>query len=396
MKKVTLLVLDGFGIGAMEDCKTVKPEDTEANTYRSIRGTVGLEIPTLYRLGLGKIADGHSVPTPTAAYGKSNLAHFGADTYMGHQELMGSKPGRPQEKLMKDIASALKGALEASGYKVGYPIKGVPVLLVEDSVVIGDNLESQFGNIINVVCDLNRISFEDACEIGKVVRSNVDTSRVIVFGNTTTSTEIILSTVHEKNPGQWGVDSPKAKVYGPGYRVLHLGYGVDSTKQLAFLAEKKGLPVFRIGKTADVIQADGYADGVVETVAVLRNFQEKYTSTEKKALFLVNVQETDLAGHKEDSNWYKEVLEEVDGFLSRFIPTLGKDELLIITADHGNDPTIGHSNHTREQTPILVVGEGVSPVDLGTRSTMADIAATIAEYLDVEEPEFGESFLKLM
>lgn len=394
MKKVTLLILDGFGVGAMEDCKTVKPEDTEANTYKSIREKVDLRIPNLYRLGLEKIADGTGVPT--AAYGKSNLAHYGADTYMGHQELMGSKPGRPQERLMKDIASNLKAALETKEYKVEYPIEGVPVLLAEDSVVIGDNLESQLGNIINVVCDLNRISFEDACEIGKVVRSNVDTSRVIVYGNTSTSTEIILSTVHEKNPGQWGVDSPKAKVYGPGYRVLHLGYGVDSTKQLAYLAEKKGLPVYRIGKTADVIQADGYADGVVETKEVLRHFQDKYNSSKEEGLYLVNVQETDLAGHKEDSNWYKEVLEEVDDFLAEFIPTLGKEELLIITADHGNDPTIGHSNHTREQIPILVVGKGVSPVNVGTRSTMADIAATIAEYLDVDKPEFGESFLKLI
>lgn len=394
MKKVTLLILDGFGVGAMEDCKTVKPEDMEANTYRSICETVDLKIPNLQRLGLEKIADGTGVPI--AAHGKSNLAHYGADTYMGHQELMGSKPGRPQERLMKDIAPGLKEALEANEYKVEYPIEGVPVLLVEGSVVIGDNLESQLGNIINVVCDLNQITFEDACEIGKVVRSNVDTSRVIVFGNTTTSTEIILSTVQEKNPGQWGVDSPKAKVYGPGYQVLHLGYGVDSTKQLAYLAEKKGLPVFRIGKTADVIQAGGYADGVVETKEVLHHFQDKYNTTKEEALFLVNVQETDLAGHKEDSTWYKEVLEEVDRFLAAFIPTLGKEELLIITADHGNDPTIGHSNHTREQTPILVVGEGISPVDLGTRDTMADIAATIAEYLDVEQPEFGESFLKLM
>ncbi len=393
MKKVTLLILDGFGVGAMEDCKTVKPEDAEANTYKSIRETVDLKIPNLYRLGLEKLVDGTGVPT--AAHGKSNLAHYGADTYMGHQELMGSKPGRPQERLMKDISPGLKAALEASEYKVEYPLDGVPVLLVENSVVIGDNLESQLGNIINVVCDLNQITFEDACEIGKVVRSNVDTSRVIIFGNTTTTKEIILSTVHEKNPGQWGVDSPKAKVYGPGYRVLHLGYGVDSTKQLAYLAEKKGLPVFRIGKTADVIQAEGYADGVVETKEVLRQFQDKYNSTKEDALFLVNVQETDLAGHKEDSKWYKEVLEEVDRFLSEFIPTLGKGELLIITADHGNDPTIGHSNHTREQTPVLIVGEGVSPVDFGTRKTMADLAATIAEYMEVDKPEYGESFLNL-
>ncbi|CAG9621168.1 phosphopentomutase [Sutcliffiella rhizosphaerae] len=391
MKRVTLLVLDGFGIGAMEDCKETKPEDIKANTYKSLCRAVGLNIPTLHLLGLEKIADGKG--EPIAAYGKNNLAHYGADTYMGHQELMGSKPGKPQERLMKDIAPRLKGELETAGYRVTFPLEGIPVLQVEDSVIIGDNLESQLGNIINVVCDLNRISFKEASRVGKIVRRHVDTSRVIVFGNTTTSTELILATVKEKHPGQWGVDAPKANVYGAGYHVLHLGYGVDASKQLANLVEKEGLPVFRIGKTADVIQAEGYANGVVETEDVLNILEEKHQSLQGDGLFLVNVQETDLAGHKEDSDWYKKVLEEVDLFLERFIPTLGEEDLLFITADHGNDPTIGHSTHTREQTPILLIGKPIKPINIGTRSTLADIAATIAHYLQTTLPEYGTSFL---
>jgi phosphopentomutase len=393
MSRITLLVLDGFGVGAMEDCKDVKPEDIHANTYKHIRETVDLNIPFLYELGLGKIVD--NVGTAKAAYGRSNLAHPGADTFMGHQELMGSKPGVSNKRLVKEVGPRIKLALETKGYEVILPIEEATVLLVNGAVVIGDNLESQVGNIINVVGDLNQLSFEELTEIAKIVRENVDTSRVIAFGNKKTNIETILSVVKEKNSGQqWGVDSPKANVYGEGYRVLHLGFGVDFEKQFAYMAELNQVPVYRIGKTADVIYASGYKDPVVNTKEVLQTYRDLYHKSEDNAVFLVNVQETDLAGHKEDCEWYKEVLQESDKFLSSFIPELSEQDVLIITADHGNDPTIGHSNHTREQTPILIVGKNVKPVSIGTRGTMADIAATMAEFTGVERPEFGKSFLK--
>ncbi|WP_409291865.1 phosphopentomutase [Peribacillus sp. SCS-37] len=393
MAKITLLVLDGFGVGAMADCREVKPEDVTAHTYKHIRETVQLSIPTLYGLGLGKIVD--DAGTPAAAYGKSNLAHPGADTFMGHQELMGSKPGVPKKRLMSEVGPKIKKSLEAKGYEVTHPVEGATVLLVNGAVVIGDNLESQVGNIINVVGDLKQLTFQEVSQIGKIVRENVDTSRVIVFGNEKSDIETILSVVKEKNSGlQWGVDAPKANVYGEGYQVLHLGYGVDFEKQFAHMAEMNNIPVYRIGKTADVIQARGFNDPVVNTKDVLETYRKFYLDSEDNAVFLVNVQETDLAGHKEDSVWYKEVLEDADRFLTSFIPELGEEDVLIITADHGNDPTIGHSNHTREQTPILVVGQHVKPVSIGTRETMADIAATLAEFTGVEPPEYGKSFLK--
>jgi phosphopentomutase len=394
MGKLTLFVLDGFGIGAMADCHKIKPEDVDAHTYRHIRETVPLNIPFLYSLGLGKLVD--DIGEPLGAYGRSNLAHHGADTFMGHQELMGSKPGMPATRLMSEIGAVLKSALEAAGYRVETPIAGATVLLVESAVVVGDNLESQLGNIINVVGDLNLLSFDEIVKIGKVVRANVDTSRVIVFGNKKTDINVILSVVHEKNPGQWGVDAPKANVYGEGYQVVHLGYGVEFEKQFAYMAERNGIPVYRIGKTADVIQANGFSDPVVETKEVLATYNQKYQEAEHNAVFLVNVQETDLAGHKEDSLWYKEVLEQSDQFLETFIKELGDEDLLIITADHGNDPTVGHSNHTREQTPILIIGKQILPVFIGERATMADISATMAEYVGIGAPEYGTSFLQLI
>jgi phosphopentomutase len=392
LKRVTLLVLDGFGIGFMDDCTEVKPEDVGANTYKHLREAVDLHIPTLYELGLGKIVD--NIGEPKAAYGKSNLAHYGADTFMGHQELMGSKPGIPKKRLMKDVGANIKTALESHGYHVEHPIKKASILLVNGAVVIGDNLEAEKGNIINVVGDLNLVSFDELSKIANIIRKCVDTSRVIAFGNKKTNIETILNAVKEKSPGQWGVDSPKANVYGDGYQVLHLGYGINYDRQFAHIAELNQIPVYRIGKTADVIQATGFKDPVVNTRSVLETYRALFRESKEDSVFLVNVQETDLAGHKQDCVWYKEVLEKVDDFLSTFISELKDDDLLIITADHGNDPTIGHSNHTREQTPILVVGPRVKPVSIGIRNTMADIAATMAQYMNIDPPEYGVSFLR--
>jgi phosphopentomutase len=392
MGKISLLVLDGFGIGAMEDCAEVKPEDINANTYKHLREATELNIPFLYELGLCRLVDQQG--EPKAAFGRNNLAHHGADTYMGHQELMGSRPGIPQKRFMKDVGEHIKKCLEDEGYQVSRPIEQASILLVEGCIVIGDNLESSPGNIINVVCDVNQIMFEEASKIGRVVRSCVDTSRVIVFGNKKSDIADILSAVTEKNGSQWGVDSPKTNVYGEGYHVLHLGYGVDFHKQFPYIAEANHVPVYRIGKTADVIQASGFKDPLVDTKDVLNSFRDHYRKVENNAVLLVNVQETDLAGHKQDVNWYKEVLEVSDRFIGEFIEEMSEDDVLFITGDHGNDPTIGHSNHTREQTPLLVVGKKIRPVDLGVRSTMADIAATMAELAGVPQPEYGKSFLK--
>ncbi|WP_370222829.1 phosphopentomutase [Cytobacillus sp.] len=395
MAKAILLVIDSFGIGAMEDCGEFSPSDCMANTYKHIRESVDfLNIPTLYSLGLGTLVDGKAAPAN--AYGFSALAHHGADTYLGHQEIAGSCPKRSNKRLMKDIHRDLAQALTEAGYGVEYPWKDRPVLLVNGACVIGDNLESSLGNIINLTADFNRMPFQELKEVGKIVRQNVDTSRVIAFGGPYTTIEHILSVVHEKNPGQWGVDAPKAKVYGKGYEVYHMGYGVNIDGQFPMIAARCGLKVHRIGKTADVLHGEGPADPIVDTERVLRVLEKSYLKEKEDAAFLVNVQETDLAGHAEDAEWYARLLNTTDQWLAEFLPKLAEEDLMIIMADHGNDPTIGHSNHTREYVPILATGKRVKPVNIGKRHSMADVGATFSEFFGLPATEEGESFLGMI
>ncbi|MGA5689355.1 phosphopentomutase [Cytobacillus pseudoceanisediminis] len=395
MAKAILLVIDSFGIGAMEDCGEFSPADCRANTYKHIRESVDfLNIPTLYQLGLGTLVDGKAAPAN--AYGCSALAHHGADTYLGHQEIAGSCPKRSNKRLMKDIHSDLAQALTEAGCQVEYPWEDRPVLLVNGACVIGDNLESSLGNIINLTADFNKMPFQELKKVGKVVRQNVDTSRVIAFGGPYTSIEHILSVVHEKNSGQWGVDAPKAKVYGKGYEVYHMGYGVNIDGQFPMIAARYGLKVHRIGKTADVLHGEGPADPIVDTEKVLRVLEKSYLEEKEDAAFLVNVQETDLAGHAEDAEWYARLLNTTDQWLAEFLPKMAEEDLIIIMADHGNDPTIGHSNHTREYVPILAAGKRVKPVNIGKRDSMADVGATFSEFFRLPATEEGDSFLEMI
>ncbi len=395
MAKAILLVIDSFGIGAMEDCGEYSPADCRANTYKHIRESVDiLNIPTLYQLGLGTLVDGKAAPAN--AYGCSALAHHGADTYLGHQEIAGSCPKRSNKRLMKDIHPDLAQALIEAGCQVEYPWEDRPVLLVNGACVIGDNLESSLGNIINLTADFNKMPFQELKKVGKIVRQNVDTSRVIAFGGPYTTIEHILSVVHEKNSGQWGVDAPKAKVYGKGYEVYHMGYGVNIDGQFPMIAARHGLKVYRIGKTADVLHGEGPADPIVDTEKVLRALEKSYLGEKEDAAFLVNVQETDLAGHAEDAEWYARLLNTTDQWLAEFLPKMAEEDLIIIMADHGNDPTIGHSNHTREYVPILTAGKRVKPVNIGKRNSMADVGATFSEFFRLPATEEGESFLEMI
>ncbi|WP_165998264.1 phosphopentomutase [Bacillus sp. Cs-700] len=389
MGRMVVLILDSFGIGAMDDCDDYEPGDCVANTYEHIRNKVALSIPTMYSLGLNQLVDGTGIPK--GAYGKSRLAHHGADTYMGHQEIVGSLPKRPAKRLMKDVHEEIATRLLSENFNVAYPNEELPVLLIDDAIIIADNIESTPGNIINVTADLKKVSFDYALKVGRVVRKVVDTSRVITLGGPHTSVEHLLSVIKKGEEGQWGIDSPKARVYGEGYHVRHLGYGINVQRQFQTLAEAK-IPVYRIGKTADVLEGKDLAYSIVNTAEVLQQLKESFINEEHGA-FLVNVQETDLAGHAEDTNWYASLLEIVDNWLKDFIPLLKEDDVLIVTADHGNDPTIGHSKHTREFTPLMVSGPKVKAVSIGTRATMSDIGATLSDYFHIEPPEAGTSFL---
>lgn len=116
-------------------------------------------------------------------------------------------------------------------------------------------------------------------------------------------------------------------------------------------------------------------------------------NTHPTAFICTNIQETDLAGHAEDVARYAERLQVVDRNLARLVEAMQPDDCLVVMADHGNDPTIGHSHHTREVVPVLVYQQGMIATQLGVRTTLSDVGATVCEFFRAPPPQNGRSFL---
>ena len=388
-------------MGAMADAATARPGDEVASTLGSILADFPeSHFPTLEKLGLmnafGKESKNMKF-SPTANAGRSELMHWGADTFMGHQEIMGTRPKRPVAQPFQEKVDAIKAHLEAHGHKVAVrETDGLRYLLVDDYVCVGDNIDADFGMAYNCTAPLDFVTFEQELEIGRLVREIATVNRVIPFGGTGNTIEDVLAAEETREGKYIGIHAVKSKSYQQGYHCLHLGYGVDKTVQAPTILTGAGIPVTLMGKVADIVANDGgksvscvpTAEVLDLTIEELKNMDHGFICT--------NVQETDLAGHSQDSNWYRQLLEIADEKIGTMLTMLGKEDILLVMADHGNDPDIGHNKHTRENVPLLVYRQGVSGVDLGLRKSLSDVGATVCDFFGVTAPQNGESFLSLL
>lgn len=401
MKKFIVVVLDGFGVGEMDDVRASRPQDINANTCLSIlKSKPDLKLPTLETLGLMNVIDKEingMKKTEIATWGKINLAHFGADTFFGHQEIMGTKPKRPFTEPIKNKIEKIYNKLKENGYKVRY-VEGISekVIVVEEALTVADNIECDLGQAFNITAALDIIPFSKVLEIGKIVRKIAEVPRVITFGGRNVTLEDILNSVEEKEGGFIGINAPKSGVYNEGYECIHLGYGVNPETQVSTILAKNNIPVYLLGKVADVIiNEKGTSIPMVDTKKVLEE-TIRISKSVNEGFICCNVQETDLSGHGENVEKYAEKLEIADRLIGELIENINEDDIVLVMADHGNDPTIGHSKHTREMVPLLVYGKNIKPKSIGNRETLADVGATIAEFFNVDSPESGESFLELI
>lgn len=398
MKKFIVIVLDGFGIGAMDDAKTARPGDEKANTLRSIlRDFPDLKLPNLEALGLMNAFGSESNCmkfSPQANYGKSELKHFGADTFMGHQEIMGTLPKKPDVHPFQEKVDVVADHLRKNGHKVDIiERQGLRYVLCDDYVTVADNLEADLGMCYNVTAPLDYMPFEKECEIAQLVREVVTVGRVIVFGGTGNTMDDLWNAEEIKDGRFIGIASAKSKSYEQGYQCLHLGYGVDKNVQAPTILTNAGIPVTLIGKVADIVANDGGKSiSCVPTAECLVHTIREYKAMET-GFICTNVQETDLAGHSQSSKTYKEILEIADVGIGQLKNVLTEDDILLVMADHGNDPDIGHSKHTRECVPLLLYKKGVHGKKLGKRASLSDVGASVCDYFHVKAPENGKSFL---
>ncbi len=379
-ERVIWIVLDSVGIGAMPDAAEFG--DAGSDTLGNIARQRKLKLPNLRELGLANIKplDGlPSVEHPAGAFGKCTLASPGKDTTTGHWEMAGillQKPfpvypdGFPREVMEAFEARTGRKALgnkAASGTEIikelgeehmrtGWPI----VYTSADSVFQIAAHES-----VIPVADLYR-----TCEIAReILRGPHEVGRVI-------------ARPFEGQPGKF-VRTANRKDYAvPPPRGMLLD-------QLA----ERHVPVYSVGKISDIFLQRGISryvktrnneDGMQKTINAILD--------QPNGLIFVNLVDFDQQfGHRNDVEGYAGALEAVDGWLPSLKPR--ERDLIVLTADHGCDPTTASTDHSREYTPLLVYGPGVrSGVNLGTRATLADIGQTVAENFGAKIAA-GSSFL---
>ncbi|MEW2545639.1 phosphopentomutase [Streptomyces sp. NPDC047002] len=394
MSRTVIVVLDGFGIGAMPDAGALRPGDLAADTCGHVldacRAATGraLRLPGLGALGLGVVHPhpdlARATPLPVSV-GRAALGYPGADTFAGHQTMMGADFSRVTVARLAEHLPEVTAALKAAGHAVT-PLDGRPLLVVDDAVLVHDNLEADPGINWNASGRIDDLPFADILAVARTVRTVAPVARVIAVGGHADGP--LPRFVRDGDGGTVGLDTPATGFYrNGGLEVHHLGAALDHSRQLPDLAARSGIPVTLVGKAADILVCEAAERRpAVATAEVVAHTLQAVRGAGRDALVVANVQETDLAGHQQDAARFGRVLEEADAGLFELLGLLdAPGDRLIVTGDHGNDPTIGHAYHTREYVPVLVHRPGGSGTEIrGDAPTLADVGATAAAALGLD------------
>lgn len=393
-RRALVLVLDGLGIGAMADVAATRPTDVAADTLVRVRSARELSLPNLDRLGLGAAAAVREAAPPTVAggawWGRGNLSYHGADSYLGHLELMGGDlSGIPLERFAVAL-DRYAAAFRAAGLDA-QPVVGGGALLVSGAMLVGDSLEADPGLNYNVTGCLPLVPWTAILDVATQLRAMAPVSRVIAVGGAAIGRDELLAAVHTRD-GATGVDTAELGVYMTGVEIRHLGAPIDTHGLLHVAAAAAGRFVLLVGKAADLLPGDGMERASTVSTDEIFGIVLSALREGRHDLLVATVQQTDLAGHQEDAAWFGELLERCDLAIGRILGALAPDDLLIVTSDHGNDPGFG-PHHTRELVPILAHSGSVAGGPIGDRSTLADVGATVAAWLDLGPTTAGSPFV---
>lgn len=386
MKRVILVVLDSLGVGALPDA--AEYGDAGSNTLlHTFKACNGLKMQELLNLGMGNIEGLDEMPkvsVPTGAYGRIAEKSKGKDTVTGHWEIAGvildtplnTYPNGFSEEIIKEFVdkSGVKGILGncvASGtqiiedlgdehVKTGYPIiytsaDSVFQIAAHEEVISLDKLYE--------MCEIARKMLVDDKAVG----------RVIARPFTGKSGE------YKRTPNR-------------------RDYALDPfNKTMLEYLHEAGKEVVAVGKIEDIYNKKGvttaeHTKNNMHGVDVTIDFMKKV----KEGLIFTNLVDFDmLFGHRNDPKGYGKAIEEFDNRLKEIYDNMQDEDILILTADHGCDPTTSSTDHSREYIPVLVKGKNIKEnINLGTLNSFTDIGKTILDYFNIENEIDGVSFLK--
>ena len=385
MKRVFLFVLDSFGIGAMPDSESFG--DVGVNTLASCATSAELKIPNMIAAGLGNI-DGVSclpkVDAPAGAVARLTEASMGKDTTIGHWEIAGIVSPDPLPTYPNGFPQEVLDAFEAAtgrGCLCNLPYSGTDVIrdYGEEQMATGKWIVyTSADSVFQVAANEEVIPLEelyDACHKARnILRGKHGVGRVIARPFVGNAADNFKRTSNRHD------------------------YSLEpATDTMLDAIKAAGKASIGVGKIYDIFAGIGTTDHVYNTSnANGMGHAMHYAAQDFEGLCFVNLVDFDMVfGHRRNIDGYAKALTEFDAFLGEFMEKLGEEDLVMITADHGCDPGYtATTDHTREYVPLLILGKGVKPVNLGTRDSFADIAATVTELLDVQFSTPGKSFAK--
>ena len=382
MKRVFLIILDSFGIGAMPDSESFG--DVGVNTLASCATSDKLHIPNMLRAGLGNIDGVTCLPkeaAPMGAYARLKEVSMGKDTTIGHWEIAGIVSENPLPT-----------------YPDGFP----------DEVLIPFMEQTGRGVLANAPWSGTEV-------INRFGQEHMETGKLIVY---TSADSVFQIAAHEDIvppeqlyeycriarkilQGKHGVGRVIARPFvgepGSFKRTANRhDFSLEPPKEtLPEAVKNAGMDSIGVGKIHDIFAGIGLTEYVSnKSNANGMEHTDNYAQKGFNGLCFVNLVDFDMQfGHRRDIPGYAAALTEFDSWLGRFLPTMGEEDVLMITADHGCDPGYtATTDHTREYIPLLILGKKIKPVNLGTRASFADIAATVAEFLNVPLDTPGVSF----
>lgn len=385
MKRVFLIVLDSVGIGEMPDAKEYG--DVGSNTLRAAASSKSFSMPNMERLGLYHIdgltdlSDARLVPQ--AAYARMAEASKGKDTTIGHWEIAGIISERPLPTFPNGFPKELLDEFEKRTNRrviCNKPYSGTEVIKdygkehVETGALI---VYTSADSVFQIAAHEDIVPIEELyrdCEIARnlCAGEHYGVGRIIARPFTGTYPEFKRTS----NRHDYSLVPPKK----------------TALNQL----KENGYDVIAVGKINDIFAGDGItsmvrtkdnAAGIEETI--------QYTKTEFEGLCFINLVDFDMIyGHRNDVEGYASALSYFDEQLPRIMEGLQEEDLLMITADHGCDPSTPSTDHSREYTPLIICGKQIKPnKNLHTKSTFADIGASIVEYFGIKKEVAGTSFL---
>ena len=387
-KRIHVIVMDSVGIGEAPDAADFG--DVGSHTLGHIAEQMnGLKMPEMQKLGLGNIETIKGIDPvehPSAYFGKMQEASVGKDTMTGHWEMMGLNIDKPFKVYPEGFPEELISSLETKiGRKVigNKPASGTAILdeLGEEHMKTGAIIVYTSADpVLQIAAHEEIIPLEELYHICEVARE-LTLSPEFLVGR-------IIARPFIGEPGSFVRTSNRHD-----YALKPFGRTVMNELQAA------GLDVMALGKIYDIFNGEGITS--TERTKDNMDGMDKFIATLDKdftGISFLNLVDFDASfGHRRDPIGYGKALEEFDARLTEVLPKLTEEDLLIITADHGNDPTMPGTDHTREYVPLTVYSPALNDIkELPLRMTFADIGATIAENFDVAKTAFGESFLSLL